>query len=153
DAWAHDGCTVSAEIGKLNRDKVYGVFDRDSGRYRRPSGTCGRRRSGIIEPLLNQDPAMNVPVDPESSVELLRRVRLGDVDALDRLLHRYLPPLEKWARGRLPRWARDLSDTQDLVQDTVLKTLRNLSAFEHRREGALQAYLRQAVMNRIQDDL
>ena len=30
DAWAHDWCTVSAETGKLNRHKVYGLSDRDS---------------------------------------------------------------------------------------------------------------------------
>jgi len=29
DAWALDWCTVSAETGKLNRHKVYGVSDRD----------------------------------------------------------------------------------------------------------------------------
>ena len=29
DAWAHDWCTVSAETGKLNRHKVYGLSDRD----------------------------------------------------------------------------------------------------------------------------
>jgi hypothetical protein len=35
DAWAHDWCTVSAEVGKLNRHKVYGVFDRDNSHFRR----------------------------------------------------------------------------------------------------------------------
>ena len=55
--------------------------------------------------------------DPESSVELLERARAGDSDALDRLLGRYLPRLRRWASGRLPRRARDLSDTDDLVQE------------------------------------
>jgi RNA polymerase sigma-70 factor (ECF subfamily) len=49
-------------------------------------------------------------------------------------------------------WARDLADTEDIVQDTVFKTLQNLRTFEHRHDGALQAYLRQAVMNRIRDE-
>jgi RNA polymerase sigma-70 factor (ECF subfamily) len=43
-------------------------------------------------------------------------------------------------------------DTQDLVQDTVLNSLRHLDQFESRHEGALQAYLRQAVLNRIRDE-
>ena len=43
-------------------------------------------------------------------------------------------------------------DTQDLVQDTVLNSLRHLDRFESRHEGALQAYLRQAVLNRIRDE-
>ncbi len=90
--------------------------------------------------------------DPESSVELLERARAGDSDALDRLLERYLPRLRRWASGRLPRRARDLSDTDDLVQDTVVKTLRHIDGFQPQREGALQAYLRQAIMNRIRDE-
>ena len=91
--------------------------------------------------------------DSESSVELLERARAGDSDALDRLLGRYLPRLRRWASGRLPPWARDLSDTEDLVQDTVFRTLRHIDGFHPQREGALQAYLRQAVMNRIRDEL
>ncbi len=91
-------------------------------------------------------------MDAESSVELLDRVRQGDQAALDRLLRRYVPALRRWASGRLPRWARDLAETEDLVQDTVLKSLRRLDAFEYRDEGALQAYLRRAVMNRIRDE-
>ena len=91
-------------------------------------------------------------MDSETSMALLERVRLGDSEALDVLLRRYVPALRRWARGRLPRWARDMADTEDLVQDTVFRTLRNLKTFEHRHEGALQAYLRQAVMNRIRDE-
>ena len=88
----------------------------------------------------------------ESTVELLARVRQGDRDALDRLITRCLPPLRRWARGRLPSAARGALDTQDLVQDTILNSLRRLDQFESRHEGALQAYLRQAVLNRIRDE-
>ena len=35
----------------------------------------------------------------------------------------------------------------------MFRTLRNLKTFEYRHEGALQAYLRQAVMNRIRDEI
>jgi RNA polymerase sigma factor (sigma-70 family) len=88
----------------------------------------------------------------ESTFDLLARVREGDRDALDRLFARCLPALSRWARGRLPAAARGLLDTQDLVQDTVLSSLRHLDHFESRHEGALQAYLRQAVLNRIRDE-
>ncbi len=102
------------------------------------------------------DPATHsvsaVPVlDQEATVELLTRVRNGDEAALNRLLERCLPPLRRWAHGRLPPFARDLMDTADLVQDTVIAALRRLDGFEARREGALQAYLRQALANRITD--
>jgi RNA polymerase sigma-70 factor (ECF subfamily) len=42
-------------------------------------------------------------------------------------------------------------DTGDLVQDAVINALRHLNTFEIRTEGALQAYLRRAVNNRITD--
>jgi RNA polymerase sigma factor (sigma-70 family) len=96
---------------------------------------------------------MNASADPESSLELLERARDGDAAALDRLLTRYVRPLQRWASGRLPRWARDLSDTGDLVQETLVQTLRNMGTFRPRREGALPAYLRQAVMNLIRDEI
>jgi len=92
------------------------------------------------------------PID-ETSFDLLQRVRRGDSQALDRLLHRYTPALRRWARGRLPRWARDVSDTQDLVQDTLIQAMKHLEGFRYEGPGALQAYLRQALMNRIRDEL
>ena len=89
----------------------------------------------------------------DSSFDLLQRVRGGDMQALDHLLQRYTPALRRWARGRLPQWARDVSDTQDLVQDTLLKAMKHLEGFRPDGPGALQAYLRQALMNRIRDEL
>jgi RNA polymerase sigma-70 factor (ECF subfamily) len=50
-------------------------------------------------------------------------------------------------------WARDLADTDDLVQDTLLRTFKHLEHFESRGNGALHAYLRQAVLNRVRDEL
>jgi len=91
--------------------------------------------------------------DPESTFRLLDRARSGDQEALEQLFGRYLKPLQRWARGRLPGWARDLADTDDLVQDTLVQTFRKIEGFEPRRVGALQAYLRQAVLNRIRDEL
>jgi RNA polymerase sigma-70 factor, ECF subfamily len=82
---------------------------------------------------------------------LLAKARAGDNAALERLLARQLPRLRRWASGRLPRWARDREDTDDLVQETVVRTLRRIEAFDPRHEGALQAYLRQALVNRIRD--
>ena len=41
----------------------------------------------------------------------------------------------------------------DLVQETALQTFKHLATFEPRGEGALQAYLRQALVNRIRNEL
>jgi RNA polymerase sigma-70 factor (ECF subfamily) len=88
-----------------------------------------------------------------SSLTLLGQARAGDRAALDTLIARYLPRLQRWASGRLPTWARDLAETQDLVQEAVVQTFRNIEGFEVRGDGALQAYLRQAILNRIRDEL
>jgi RNA polymerase sigma-70 factor, ECF subfamily len=93
------------------------------------------------------------PNAPESTFTLLDRARKGDDHALEELFHRHLGPLQRWARGRLPNWARDLSDTDDLVQDTLLRTFKHLDCFDPRGVGALQAYLRQAIVNRVRDEL
>ena len=93
------------------------------------------------------------PGGGESTFRLLERAHDGDPDALDQLFRRHRKPLQRWARGRLPKWARDISDTDDLVQETLLHTFKRIEAFEPRRVGALQAYLRQAVLNRIREEL
>lgn len=95
-----------------------------------------------------------MPLDEvESTGRLISRARAGDATAAAELCARHLTPLRRWASGRLPRWARDVVDTDDLVQDALLQTFRRLGGFEPRRAGALQAYLRQAVLNRIRDEL
>jgi RNA polymerase sigma-70 factor (ECF subfamily) len=99
------------------------------------------------------DPTADRPSEVESTLYLIERARAGDQEALDRLLARHLTPLRRWARGRLPNWARDLADTDDLVQDTLLQTFKRLEHFEVRGVGALQAYLREALLNRVRDEL
>jgi RNA polymerase sigma-70 factor (ECF subfamily) len=98
-------------------------------------------------------PAASTQPGLDSTFELVERAKTGDADALNRLFTRFLPPLRRWASGRLPRWTRDLMDTDDLVQETVLRSVKRIEAFESRHEGALQAYLRQAVVNRIRDEV
>jgi len=89
----------------------------------------------------------------ESTQTLLNRLHGGDRQAVETLLERSVGPLQRWARGRLPAWARDLLETDDLVQETVLRTLGRLDRFEAERSGAFLAYLRTAVANRIRDEM
>jgi RNA polymerase sigma factor (sigma-70 family) len=89
----------------------------------------------------------------ESTVRLVERLRSGDREALETLFARYAGPLRRWASGRLPRQARGAADTQDLVQDTLLQTFKNIERFDPQGSGAFLAYLRQGVMNRIRDAL
>ena len=89
--------------------------------------------------------------EAESSVHLLMKAKSGDSVALNGLLERYLPRLQRWASGRMPAGIRSMNDTGDIVQEAVISALRNLNALEIRTDGALQAYLRQSVKNRIID--
>ena len=57
---------------------------------------------------------------------LVERARAGDEAAREQLYERCLPPLRRWARGRLPIWARGLLQTDDVVQETVVRSLRSL---------------------------
>jgi RNA polymerase sigma factor (sigma-70 family) len=100
-------------------------------------------------------PASSARTDGEltSTSDLLARARAHDDAALNELFARYLPTLRRWARGRLPAWTRDLRDTDDIVQETLVQTLRRIDEFEPRHEGALQAYLRQALVNRVRDEI
>ncbi len=39
------------------------------------------------------------------------------------------------------------------MQETIAQTLKRIDQFEPRHEGALQAYLRQALLNRVRDEV
>jgi RNA polymerase sigma-70 factor (ECF subfamily) len=97
------------------------------------------------------DPSSESPL--ESTARLLAHARAGNTAARDRLFERYLPILTRWAHRRLPWGARDLNDTDDLVQTTLLRALSNLDSFEARAEGAFLAYLRQILLNSVRDDI
>ena len=46
--------------------------------------------------------------DPESSIDLLLKAQSGDAQALNALLERYLPRLQRWASGRMPSGIRSM---------------------------------------------
>jgi RNA polymerase sigma-70 factor (ECF subfamily) len=89
----------------------------------------------------------------EPTVDLIRRIRGGDTGAREELLKRFLPALRRWAHGRLPRQIRDLNDTDDLVQVTLLRSLARLDQFDSAGPGAFLGYLRQALLNQVRDEI
>jgi len=89
----------------------------------------------------------------DTTFDLVDRSRDGDARARNQLIGRYLPLLSRWAHGRLPRSARDLSETQDLVQLTLLRAFQNLPAFDVQGPGAFFGYLRQIMTNLLRDEL
>jgi RNA polymerase sigma-70 factor (ECF subfamily) len=95
----------------------------------------------------DRDPAV------ETTAMLVNRIRSGDRAAQDDLVQRYLRPLSRWAHGRLPTYARRDVNTEDIVQDTMLRALRRVNDFEARETGSFLAYLRQILKNRIRDEI
>lgn len=89
----------------------------------------------------------------DSTAELLGRANAGDQEAVDRLLRTYGPLLAHWAHGRLPAVARGLSDTDDLVQITLVRVLGRLQAFESHHPGAFLAYLRRSLLNNMRNEI
>lgn len=95
--------------------------------------------------------ATDAPLSAASSFDLVQRANRGEAPALDALLARYLPRLQRWAHGRLPPAARGALQTQDLVQDTLMHVIQRLPSFQPRHEGAFQGYVRTTLWNRIRD--
>jgi RNA polymerase sigma factor (sigma-70 family) len=85
-------------------------------------------------------------------MELIARAQAGDAASLNELCAFYLPRLQRFARARLQGWLGAV-DAQDLVQDTFAHVVQRIHAFEPRHENAFEAYLRQAFMNRLRDEL
>jgi len=136
--------------GALNMEKSFGYDGALSARTRNEGcPMVDTSPPGRFAPLPPDPPSL----DLDTTRVLLERARAGDSAALERLCARYLPALRRWATGRLPRWARDHLDTDDLVQEALLETLKRLDTFQPRHEGAFRAYLRQTLQNRIYDEI
>jgi len=88
-----------------------------------------------------------------TSVSLLTRAQAGDATAREELFTRFRSRLIRWMSGRLPSQHRALCDTDDLVQDTLIKTLRSLEGLVIRTDADLAAYLRQAIWNRLKQEI
>jgi len=89
----------------------------------------------------------------EPTVDIVRRIGGGDAAARDQLLRRYLPMLRRWAHGRLPASARDLCDTDDLVQVTLMRAINNVGHLRLEHPGSFFVYLKQSVLNGIKNEL
>ena len=83
---------------------------------------------------------------------LLRHIREGDEIAKEQLFARVLPVLLRWAHRRLPPRSRGARDTEDLVQDSLIRAFRRLDTFDCRGEGAFLAYLRGILLNLLRDE-
>jgi RNA polymerase sigma-70 factor (ECF subfamily) len=94
---------------------------------------------------------MDADDEATASEDLLVRYQAGDDAALARLWERYRPRLGRWASGRLPPLSRNLASTDDLIQDTFLRSLDYLRTIKPQGPRSLFAYFRKTVLNQIRD--
>ncbi len=101
------------------------------------------------------EPPATPDAQPSTSATavLLNRARGGDVSAREELFQRFIPVLRHWAHRRLPIHARDLNETNDLVQITLLRALNRIEQFEARGEGAFLGYLRRILLNVVREEI
>jgi len=89
----------------------------------------------------------------DSTATLVAKARGGDRSAENEIARRQLAELRPWAHGQLPVSARPFGDTEDVVQETVMRMLGRLATLDISRPGGLQAYLRRSFKNRLIDAL
>ena len=121
----------------------------------RPHGLGGnglRPRAAAVSEIDGSDAGAAAPASALDTTTLLQRAKCGDAWARDTLMRRYRPRLKRLAHGRLPSRARGPLETDDLVQDTMMRALAHLDEFDPRHPGAFLAYLRQVLLNRIRDE-
>jgi RNA polymerase sigma-70 factor (ECF subfamily) len=97
--------------------------------------------------------AQPIPVPDEPTSVLIAQAQSGDTLARERLASRYLPILRRWAHGRMPARARDISDTDDIVQIALMRAIARIDDIQAESSGAFLAYLRSVLLNHIRDEL
>ena len=111
----------------------------------------------LVSDMLAFDKRSSIPAPaasaPESTESLIVSARTGDGRSRDALVRRFLPLLRQWAHRRLPPAARDLHETEDLVQLALMRALNHLDAFRSEGPGSFLAYLRQILLNQVRDEV
>ena len=88
-----------------------------------------------------------------NTLDLLQRLTAGEQSALDALVDRSLPVFGVWAVRRLPSWAVGRIDVTAVVRSALLDALPRLRAVEASSAGTVQALLRDAVYDRLANEL
>jgi RNA polymerase sigma-70 factor, ECF subfamily len=103
----------------------------------------------LVTSAPGEEPDPEEPENLDSTADLFRRARAGDRNALNRLYERIWTVLCRVAHGRLPKCARGLTDTQDIVQNAMVSALRAINTFEPQYPGAFLAYMHRCVINEV----
>ena len=96
-------------------------------------------------------PSHRLQVDLDASVELVRRAKHGDDDALNALLRRYEDRVLRVARIRMGARVRGFMESMDVVQNAYLVAIRKIGGLELRSHSSIIQWLTKIVENQIHD--
>ena len=87
----------------------------------------------------------------QGAEELISRASQGDGQAVELLLERYLPELQKYVRTHAGRLVRSRESSSDLVQSVCRELLERLDGdrFQYQGERAFRKWLYKAAMLKI----
>jgi RNA polymerase sigma-70 factor (ECF subfamily) len=88
----------------------------------------------------------------DSTVTLLPLAASGDRHAIEILVGRMRPYLRRFGHGHLPRWARSRAETEDLVQESLIRALNHLPRFENQSLRDFRAWLHTVFRNLVTDE-
>ena len=88
----------------------------------------------------------------DSTVTLLPLAARGDRRAAGILIERMWPHLRRFGHGRLPRWARGRAETEDLVQESLIRALTHLPRFENQTIKQFRFWLHTVFRNLVTDE-
>lgn len=74
----------------------------------------------------------------DTPLSLLERIQAGDQEAWTEFARKYVGVLEKWCA----KWKIQNSDSQDVVQDTLLAVVVGVSNFQRRGKGSFRAWMK-----------
>jgi RNA polymerase sigma-70 factor (ECF subfamily) len=87
--------------------------------------------------------------DCAETVDLLRRIQAGDVEAFAQLFARYRPELRRFVALRLDPQLRARVDPSDAVQETQLEVCRRLADYVKRQPMPFRLWLRETAYERL----
>ena len=87
----------------------------------------------------------------ETTITLVKLAKDGDADALNSLFQKYLERVHYLVRLRLGKGLRKHLESQDIVQEAMIRGLKGFDRFEMQHEGAFLHWLSKLVENVIRD--
>lgn len=87
--------------------------------------------------------------EQSSSIELVRRAKHGDDDALDRLFRRYYDRVRRIVKMRLGSKLKAKLEIEDILQDTFVTAVEAFDRFEMRDDASLINWLARLAEHKI----